>query len=517
VAKKKPKSKRAVEVNVGQLDTIIDKASTAPLESGECQQLRDSIHAMAERLIRLQKSANKSRSSEKKELLEGKPPKDSIKRPRRGHGRNGVEDYTGATKIEAQLPAEHQPKKVCPDCEKGKLHHIEPAVILRIKAMPPIQATVYNLESCRCRMCGAIFRAEPPEGIGDEKYDDSVAAMVAQLKYGTGMPFNRIDKLQEQMGIPLPAATQFELVNDAAVRLEPLYEEYLRQSAQGSVLTHDDTEARILDKVERPKGQNPNRTGLKTTGVVSQVGEHQIALFITGPRHAGENMGEILKRRAAGLPEPICMADALPYNDPQVPPAFKLVLANCLTHGRRQFVDIYENFPEKCHYVIEQLSLVYHYDDQAAELKFDAQGRLAFHQRHSRPVLDALKLWMESELGEKKTEPNSGLGKAINYFLKRWDRLTRFLAIEGAPLDSNVVERALKKSILHRKNSLFFKTQNGADVGDLFMSIIHTCELNGVNSFDYLCCLLRNVAKVRAKPSNWMPWNFRAQLQEAPC
>ena len=80
------------------------------------------------------------------------------------------------------------------------------------------------------------------------------------------------------------------------------------------------------------------------------------------------------------------------------------------------------------------------------------------------------------------------------------------------PLDNNVVERALKKAILHRKNSLFYKTLHGAQVGDLYMSLIHSCELNGANPFDYLSELLRHAEELKANPPEWMPWNYRETL-----
>ena len=73
-------------------------------------------------------------------------------------------------------------------------------------------------------------------------------------------------------------------------------------------------------------------------------------------------------------------------------------------------------------------------------------------------------------------------------------------------------ERALKKAILNRKNALFYKTLNGAGVGDLFMSLIHTCELNGANPFDYLTELQRHAEELTANPSEWMPWNYRETL-----
>jgi hypothetical protein len=109
-------------------------------------------------------------------------------------------------------------------------------------------------------------------------------------------------------------------------------------------------------------------------------------------------------------------------------------------------------------------------------------------------------------------EPNAGLGQAISYLLKHWDKLTLFLRVAGAPIDNNLVERALKKAILHRKNSLFYKTRKGAQMGDLFMSLIHTCELNGANAFDYLTELQRHAEQLKQNPSAWMPWNYRDTL-----
>ena len=111
--------------------------------------------------------------------------------------------------------------------------------------------------------------------------------------------------------------------------------------------------------------------------------------------------------------------------------------------------------------------------------------------------------------------PNSTLGDAINYMRNHWKKLTLFLKESGAPLDNNIVERALKKAILHRKNALFYKTENGARVGDLFMSLIHTAELCKADVFDYLVALQRNHERVENAPANWMPWNFRDELGES--
>jgi transposase len=183
-----------------------------------------------------------------------------------------------------------------------------------------------------------------------------------------------------------------------------------------------------------------------------------------------------------------------------------------MSHGRRQFVEVAANFPDECRYVLETLGGVWHNDALAQEQKLSPQERLRFHQEHSRPIMTQLHGWMESQLAEHKTEPNSGLGKAIQYMLRHWTPLTLFLREPGAPLDNNIVERSLKKAILHRKNSLFYKTLNGARVGDLFMSLIHTCELNGTNPFDYLTELQRHRVDVERTPPDWMPWNYRDSL-----
>jgi transposase len=84
-----------------------------------------------------------------------------------------------------------------------------------------------------------------------------------------------------------------------------------------------------------------------------------------------------------------------------------------------------------------------------------------------------------------------------------------------APLDNNICEQVLKPAVLHGKNALFYRTLGGADVGDPFMSLIHTCELNGANPFLYLMGLQRHARQVAASPSQWMPWNYRETLERS--
>ena len=155
--------------------------------------------------------------------------------------------------------------------------------------------------------------------------------------------------------------------------------------------------------------------------------------------------------------------------------------------------------------MIETLAKVYHHDKMAKEQGLSADQRLRFHQDHSGPVMERLNEWLQKQLSERKVEPNSSMGKAITYMLKHWEPLTLFLRVPGAPLDNNLCEQVLKRAILHRKGSLFFKTQHGAYIGDLFMSLIHTCTLNHVNPFHYLTTLQKHSSELFKNPNTMAP------------
>ncbi len=109
----------------------------------------------------------------------------------------------------------------------------------------PLEATVYEMERLRCNACGQVFTADAPATAGPDKYDATAVAMIALMKYGTGMPFHRLERLEQQLGMPLPAATQWELLVAAAQWIRPALEELIRQAAQGGVLHNDDTGMRI--------------------------------------------------------------------------------------------------------------------------------------------------------------------------------------------------------------------------------------------------------------------------------
>jgi transposase len=520
---------RRVEVPLEELQQALARSLDAPLAEADYRKLAAALDTLAHltqllaakdttirdlRQLLFPASTEKTRNvfpNAGSEAAAAGPPQQQQKKKKPGHGRNAAAAYEGARRVRTAHPT-LKTGDPCPACEKGKLYTQQEAkVLVRIVGQAPIAATVYEMERLRCNLCGEIFTAPAPAEAGGEqqrKYDETAAAMMATLRYGGGMPLNRLKDLEASLGIPLPASTQWGIVEEVAQLIQPAHDELIRQAAQGEVLHNDDTSMKVLSlRREKLTADSGERTGVFTSGIVSTRPGHRIALFFTGRQHAGENLSEVLERRAAQLAPPIQMCDALSRNL-KLPAELGVIVGHCLAHGRRRFVAVAENFPEPCRHVLQQLGAVYANDAQARQRGLSPQQRLRFHQQHSQPVMDELEAWLQAQLAEKRVEPNSGLGTAMTYLLKHWERLTLFLRQAGAPLDNNVCERALKKAILHRKNSLFYKTQNGARVGDLFMSLIHTAELCGANPFDYLTQLQRHAAELAAAPAQWMPWNY---------
>ena len=466
-------------------------------------------------------SQKEERPSEpaEKEASEGSAPK-----RRKGHGRNGADAYPGADRVSVPHP-NLEAGDACPDCLRGTVYEMPSGVLVRLVGQAPVQGTVYELQKFRCHLCGKIFTAPAPDSAGPQRYDVTTGSIIGVLKYGSGMPFNRLERLQGSFGVPLPASTQWDIIAKVMKCIEPAYLELIRQAAQGDVLYNDDTTIKILDLLGKRAQKKaaaesdvvvpgkPERKGLFTSGVISTRQHQKIALFFSGRQHAGENLADVLAERANALTAPIQMCDGLSRN---LPGELATIVANCLAHSRRRFADVAESFSKECEHVLRVLEQVYKTDANARTQNRSAEQRLQLHQTESGPAMADLHVWLNRQLDERLVEPNSGLGEAITYMLRHWEKLTLFLREPGAPLDNNICERALKKAILHRKNSLFYKSENGARAGDVFMSLIYTCELCGGNPFDYLTELQRHTTELAAAPQDWMPWNYRETLAAIP-
>ncbi|MGD9229079.1 MAG: IS66 family transposase, partial [Desulfobacterales bacterium] len=464
---------KRINLTPQQVDDLLDRVKNSSLQQSDYEIIKamaEMIKALSQavdqkgtsirRLLRMMfgPGSEKLEKVIKDQIKQSKTPSDKNKEKPNGHGRNSAFDYTGAEEIEVPHPT-LKPGDKCPLCPKGKVYRMEsPCVLVRVTGKAPLQAAVYKMERLRCNLCGEIFKAKPPPGIGEEKYDASSGAMIALLKYGSGMPFNRLEQLQASVGIPLPASTQWDIVEHVADKVYPVFEELKRQAAQGEVIYNDDTTVKILSLMKENKEDKTEKKGMFTTGILSTVNDRKISLFLTGRKHSGQNMDDLIEKRTPNTKRPIQMCDALSRNTPK---AFKTLLANCLAHGRRKFVDVAWNFPQECQYVLETFAKVYKNEKIVKTKQMNPEKRLSFHKSKSGPLMDELKKWFKQQIEEKKVEPNSGLGEAIAYMQNHWKPLTLFLRMPNAPLDNNICEQALKKAILHRKNALFYKTEHG--------------------------------------------------------
>ncbi len=434
----------------------------------------------------------------------------------RGHGRRAAADYPGAETIFCPHDT-RQAGHPCPQCQRGRLYPLPPLVRLRFSGQPLAWVTHYELERLRCGTCGFITVAAMPPEASRETYDVSLKVNLALAHYHLGLPFKRIESFQELLGMPLPDATQWELVEQVADSAYPVYE-YLKQLGANQPLVYqDDTGARLLSLIrENQADPPPKRTGMHTSVLLFE-GEQAICLYFSGRQHAGENLDAILALRDPALPPIQWMSDGLAANTPQQHQD-RTIDINCIVHGRRKFIELEAFFPNECSQVIDAIAEVYKHEAYCKEEKLTPQQRLAYHQQHSRAVMDALKAWMEKQFDERCVEPNSRLGGAFEYCLNRWEALTRFLQIPGAPLDNNSAEQALKLIIRLRNNSLFYANEHGAYVGDVLTSLIATCRLAGANPLDYLTALMENRSAVFGDPGAWLPWNYRESLatQTAP-
>lgn len=444
---------------------------------------------------------------------QGNSPQEAAGTRRSGHGRWGAEAYGGAARVECRHETLAAGER-CPVCGRGRLYRIEPGVDIRIDGHALLSAVRYALEKFRCSACGQVFTAATPPKAGADKYSTRARAVLVLGRYYLGIPLYRLEGYQAMVGVPVSDATQWDQIERVADCVYPVFEQLQTLAAQGEVIYQDDTHVRILSLIgenrqAQAQGAPAERTGIYTTALLVQQSAQTICLYFAGRAHAGENLEALLTRREADRGKPIVMSDALAANTAD---EAALIRCHCLAHGRRKFNELEEVWPEECAVVIEALKQVFDHEEEARVQQMNATERLAYHQAYSGPIMVALKQWLDTQIDERLVEPNSSLGKAIAYLRGHWETLTRFLQVERAPLDTNIVERALKLIIRQRKNSLFYATEHSAYIASMLTSLIATCLHAGVNALEYLVALQEHRPAVFGNAAAWLPWNYHANL-----
>jgi transposase len=457
-------------------------------------------------------SGNSSLSTENKTESPDEEPKEmGSDSSNKGHGHRPSSDYTEARII----PIAHEILKkgmLCPDCGKGKLFNLSPGTVLRITGQPWLNVEIYKRERLRCPVCQKIFTATGPMELYTEgRCDKTAKAIVSIMKYRGGVPFYRQEQIQSILGNPISDTEIWEMTKEVANQAEPVFNALCRLAANCECIHNDDTTARILELMKENEKENPERTGIFTTALLGSNQEgKQIALFFTGRKHAGENLNEILNQRDEELPPPIQSCDALSRN---IPKDHSTQVGYCNAHLRRKFYEIANMWPKECLKIISGLDTAFLNDRQAARLNLNPEDRLKWHQEKSAKVMEQTKVYCQILIETKQVEPNSSLGKAIQYLENHWKGFTLFLKIPGVPISNNSDERLMKRAVLNRKNSYFFKTEAGARIADILMSIIETCALNEINPYHYLIAIQQHNSLVLKDPELWLPWNFSQALK----
>jgi len=434
---------------------------------------------------------------------------------RPGTGRHGAAAYVGAERVACRHD-ELAPGQRCPVCGQGTLYALPPGVEIRIDGQALLSAIRYELEKLRCSACGQMCTAPLPREASEEKYSPRARAVLVVGRYYLGLPFYRIEGYQAMLGVPRPDATQWDQIERVGDCCYVVFACLEALAAQGELIHQDDTSVRILTLRQENQQMRASaaaqglarakeRTGMFTTALVVRVGERLICLYYSGRAHAGENLAALLEQRASDLEPPVAMSDALSRNAVE---EGGVIRCHCLAHGRRQFSDLAAVFPSECRVVIDALKQVFDHEEEARAQQMSPSARLAYHQTYSQPLMDELQHWLAKQVEDRLVEPNSALGQAMAYMQTHWETLTRFLSVAGAPLDNNLVERALKLCIRQRKNSLCYKTDYSASIASVLTSLIATGLYAGVNVVDYFVALQEHRAEVCADPEAWLPWTY---------
>lgn len=434
--------------------------------------------------------------------------------PAQGHGRKPIDQWVDNPAAICFHPHEDiQEGQLCPKCKQGKLYRFKPSVRIRIVANRALDVEQHEVERLRCSTCGWLYTATPSEDL--RKHPEATAeamAMSALLRYQSGFPTYRLVSFLSAQGVFLTWTKIWGMILGAFEAASSVFDLLWKLSAESGLVQNDDTKMRIIDLMKANKSKKKGeRVAIQTTGMVMHLKNgYKVLLYRTGHKNSGENLEEILSHRIdPNLP--MQMSDALSANSAG---ENKTKPGGCLDHYRRDYYDLYDDWTAECELVLTHLREVYKVDAKAKRDRLTPAQRLALHQKESAPHMEAVYQWMQIQQSEKRVEPNSNLGKVIQYGMNHWEKLTAFLRLEGMPVSNIEVERMLKKAVAHRKNSLSYKNIKGAKVGDVLMSIIQTAVEAKVNAYRYLTSLIENTKDVKDQPEKWLPWNYVQRLAE---
>ncbi len=460
--------------------------------------------------------------------------KDGSKKNRKGGGgKNSADDYESAAEITCSLDHDKLPGKICPECGKNKLYEIEPKKVIRLVGNAPVTAFVFILQQVRC-LCGAVFTADVGDEFRDiyneDKYSPSALAAMMIYKYLMGVSFGTLSTIQKMSGVPLPASTQANKIKNSALPAVQAVVGVLKElAANANALGFDDTVIKTIKERLTKKGEKTHR-GHGTAIIANDFDNEgsEIVLFdFDSSKHAGDVVCEVLlNRKRESLP--LLISDGLNSYDECKKEGIDI---NCNAHARRKVV---EDDPRRETFVgqavLDCFSEIYKNDSHCKINNLTPKERMNYHNEFSTFYFEKIRAVFNIISGIEdgsvireiydipayvtEDEPNGDVRSVADYFLKRYDSLTRVTNLPGVPLDTNYVERMIKVIIRIRKNSLFFNNVSSACYSGEILSLLETAVQNEVNVFDYMKFLLANKKEVIRLPRNYLPWNYKLSNRE---
>lgn len=406
-------------------------------------------------------------------------------------------------------------------CEKCycRLSLTKPKVIFRVTSTALFTTEKHQLETKRCIGCGLTVSADPGFDVQGMigQFTSYAAAVLIVLHYYMGMPFNRLSRFLSFMNGALPSSSQWDVASQSYDRLKPMYIAlwlHSRESAKN--MRVDDSGAKILSTSGKIRdGTTGGRSGVNATALKIMTHQNEeISLFITGLQHGGEVVNTLLHARESNK-QIIKISDAANKNFALSAKSKQQVIeAACNEHAFAMFRSLRNDYPTHYQFVAETYNKIYELDRLCKSEKLNDEERLRRHQKTSLPLMAKFAKWTLVKLNSGTIEENSNEGRAFHYVINQFAKLTEFLKTPGVPLDTNLVEQFLRVSKRYFRNSSFFKTDTGAEVGDMFMSLTRTAIDAGVSPIDYICWCLDNHEDLKMNPNNYFPWMYASKLKQ---
>ena len=355
-----------------------------------------------------------------------------------------------------------------------------------------------------CAACQKLVQAPVPAQIIDKGIPTSnLLANVLVAKYGDHLPLYRLEEIYAREGVPLPRSTLAQWVGQCGVQLQPLVDALKAEILAHTVLHADETPVEML----KPGTGKTHRAYLwaYSPGVFEAM---KAVVYDFAESRSGEHARAFLGDWKGSL---ICDD----YGGYKASFAQGITEVGCMAHARRKFFDLHANGSSQiAGQALQTIGLLYDIERETQELS--AEDRQAIRQDKSRRIADALHGWM---LAQRSQVANGGAtAKALDYSLKRWQALTRFIDDGRLPIDNNWIENQMRPIAIGRKNWLFAGSLLAGQRAAAIMSLIQSAKLNGLDPHAYLRDVLRRLPTHKASqigdllPHRWAPGQHRQNV-----